>query len=420
MNSGNKRIAVIGAGVAGLLAAVHAAELGADVHLFEKMDRIGLKMGITGKGRCNLTNSAPIGEFIAKTPGNGKFLYSAYGRFSNTDLLALLRRWGMETVTERGGRVFPKSEDAQEVRRLFMRKLEEAGVTLHLSDPVHHILTEDGRAAGVETSRGTWAADAVILATGGKSYPRTGSTGDGYRMAAELGHTVTALRPALIPLVCSNAYCRELQGLSLRNVTLTVAAGGRRKASLLGEMIFTHFGISGPIVLSLSDQVSLWLSQGHAVTGEINLKPALSEEVLDRRILRDLAKFHLKQMRNALQELMPHRLIDVILHMSDIPPELPVSELTRHQRANLRYAVQHMPLSITGTRPIEEAIVTAGGISVKEIQSSTMESKLVAGLYFAGEVMDIHAFTGGYNLQAAFSTGWVAAESAAGQGGTYR
>lgn len=420
MNLENKRIAVIGAGVAGLLAAVHAAELGADVHLFEKMDRIGLKMGITGKGRCNLTNSAPIGEFIAKTPGNGKFLYSAYGRFSNTDLLALLRRWGMETVTERGGRVFPKSEDAQEVRRLFMRKLEEAGVTLHLSDPVHHILTEDGRAAGVETSRGTWAADAVILATGGKSYPRTGSTGDGYRMAAELGHTVTALRPALIPLVCSNAYCRELQGLSLRNVTLTVAAGGRRKASLLGEMIFTHFGISGPIVLSLSDQVSLWLSQGHAVTGEINLKPALSEEVLDRRILRDLAKFHLKQMRNALQELMPHRLIDVILHMSDIPPELPVSELTRHQRANLRYAVQHMPLSITGTRPIEEAIVTAGGISVKEIQSSTMESKLVAGLYFAGEVMDIHAFTGGYNLQAAFSTGWVAAESAAGHGGTYR
>lgn len=420
MNSGNKRIAVIGAGVAGLLAAVHAAELGADVHLFEKMDRIGLKMGITGKGRCNLTNSAPISEFIAKTPGNGKFLYSAYGRFSNTDLLDLLRRWGMETVTERGGRVFPKSEDAQEVRRLFMRKLEEAGVTLHLSDPVHHILTEDGRAAGVETSRGTWAADAVILATGGKSYPRTGSTGDGYRMAAELGHTVTALRPALIPLVCSNAYCRELQGLSLRNVTLTVAAGGRRKASLLGEMIFTHFGISGPIVLSLSNQVSLWLSQGHAVTGEINLKPALSEEVLDRRILRDLAKFHLKQMRNALQELMPHRLIDVILHMSDIPPELPVSELTRHQRANLRYAVQHMPLSITGTRPIEEAIVTAGGISVKEIQSSTMESKLVAGLYFAGEVMDIHAFTGGYNLQAAFSTGWVAAESAAGQGGPHR
>lgn len=415
MNSENKKIAVIGAGVAGLLAAVHAAELGAEVHLFEKMDRIGLKMGITGKGRCNLTNSAPIGDFIAKTPGNGKFLYSAYGRFSNVDLLELLRSWGMETVTERGGRVFPKSEDAQEVRHLFMRKLEETGVQLHLSDPVHHILTEGGRVSAVQTSRGVFPAEAVILATGGKSYPRTGSTGDGYRMAEELGHKVTVLRPALIPLVCSNAYCRELQGLSLRNVKLTVSAGGRRKAELQGEMIFTHFGISGPIVLSLSDQVSLWLSQGHAVTGEINLKPALSEEVLDKRILRDLAKFHLKQMRNALQELLPHRLIDVILHMSDIPSDLGVSELTKQQRANLRYALQHMPLTITGTRPIEEAIVTAGGVSVKEIRSSSMESKLVGGLYFAGEVMDIHAFTGGYNLQAAFSTGWTAAEYAAGK-----
>ncbi len=413
MNSENKTIAVIGAGVAGLLAAVHAAELGAEVHLFEKMDRVGLKMGITGKGRCNLTNSAPIEEFIGKTPGNGKFLYSAYRQFSNTDLLELLRRWGMETVAERGGRVFPKSEDAQEVRRLFMRKIEETGVHLHLSDPVHHILTEDGRVSAVETSRGTLPAAACILATGGKSYPRTGSTGDGYRMAAELGHKVTALRPALIPLVCANAYCKELQGLSLRNVALTVSAGGRRKAALQGEMIFTHFGISGPIVLSLSDQVSLWLSQGHEVSGEIDMKPALSEEVLDKRILRDLAKFHLKQMRNALQDLLPHRMIDVILRMSDIPPELPVAELTRHQRANLRYAIKHMPLAVTGTRPIEEAIVTAGGVSVKEIQSSTMESKLVGGLYLAGEVMDVHAFTGGYNLQAAFSTGWVAAESAA-------
>ena len=413
MNSENKTIAVIGAGVAGLLAAVHAAELGAEVYLFEKMDRVGLKMGITGKGRCNLTNSAPIEEFIGKTPGNGKFLYSAYRQFSNTDLLELLRRWGMETVAERGGRVFPKSEDAQEVRRLFMRKIEETGVHLHLSDPVHHILTEDGRVSAVETSRGTLPAAACILATGGKSYPRTGSTGDGYRMAAELGHKVTALRPALIPLVCANAYCKELQGLSLRNVALTVSAGGRRKAALQGEMIFTHFGISGPIVLSLSDQVSLWLSQGHEVSGEIDMKPALSEEVLDKRILRDLAKFHLKQMRNALQDLLPHRMIDVILRMSDIPPELPVAELTRHQRANLRYAIKHMPLAVTGTRPIEEAIVTAGGVSVKEIQSSTMESKLVGGLYLAGEVMDVHAFTGGYNLQAAFSTGWVAAESAA-------
>lgn len=413
MRSSGKKVAVVGAGVAGLLAAVHGAELGAEVHLFEKMDRVGLKMGITGKGRCNLTNSAPIGEFISRTPGNGKFLYSAYQAFSNTDLLDLLRSWGLETMVERGGRVFPQSEDAQEVRHLFMRRLKEAGVVLHLSDPVHHVQAEGGQVAAVITSRGTWPVDACILATGGKSYPRTGSTGDGYRMAAELGHTIRPLRPALIPLVCRETYCRDLQGLSLRNVKLTLTAGGRRRAELQGEMIFTHFGISGPIVLSLSDQASLWLSQGHGVSGEINLKPALSEEVLDRRILRDLAQYHLKQMRGALRELLPQRLIDVILHMSDIPPDLPASDLTRQQRMNLRYALQHMPLTITGTRPIEEAIVTAGGVSVKEIHASTMESKLVRGLYLAGEVIDIHAFTGGYNLQAAFSTGWVAAEHAA-------
>lgn len=412
MHSTNKKIAVIGGGVAGLLAAIHAAELGASVDLFEKMDRVGLKMGITGKGRCNLTNSAPMEEFIQKTPGNGKFLYSAYGKFTNTDLLSLFASWGLVTKNERGGRVFPKSDDAQEVRHMFMRQLEKAGVRLHLSEPVHRILSEDGAVRGVETSHGTYPAGAVILTTGGRSYPRTGSTGDGYRMAEALGHKIVPTRPALIPLVCKESYCKELQGLSLKNVMLSASAGGRRKASQFGEMIFTHFGISGPIVLSLSDKVSAWLSQGHPVSAEINLKPALSEEVLDKRILRDLEKFHLKQMGNALAELLPSRLIAVILHMSDIDPALPVSELTKGKRMNLRYALQHMPLTVTGTRPIEEAIVTAGGVSVKEIQSSTMESKKVKGLYFAGEVMDIHAFTGGFNMQAAFSTGYVAAENA--------
>lgn len=410
----NKHIVVIGAGVAGLLAAIHAAKLGASVDLFEKMNRVGLKMGITGKGRCNLTNAAPMEEFIQKTPGNGKFLYSAYDRFTNEDLLALFHQWGLETKVERGGRVFPVSDDAQEVRHMFMRELERHGVVLHLSEPVHQILTDQGRVTGVQTSFCEMKADAVILTTGGRSYPRTGSTGDGYRMAEALGHTIVPIRPALIPLVCKEEYCKNLQGLSLKNVTLTVSAGGRRKASQFGEMMFTHFGITGPIVLMLSDSVSKWLMQGHEVIGEINLKPALSEEVLDKRILRDLSKFHLKQMGNALSELMPARLIEVILKLSDISKDLPVAELTRYQRMNLRYAIQHMPLSITGTRPIDEAIVTAGGISVKEIQSSTMESKLVKGLYFGGEVMDIHAFTGGFNLQAAFSTGWVAAESACG------
>ena len=413
MRSMNK-VVVVGAGVAGLMAAIRAAECGAHVTLLEKMDRVGLKMGITGKGRCNLTNAAPIVDFIEKTPGNGRFLYSAYQKFSNQDLLSLLGSWGLETVTERGGRVFPKSEDAQEVRHLFMKKLSAAGVDLHLEEPVRSVMQADGHVTGVRTARGTYAADAVIVTTGGASYPRTGSTGDGYRMAEALGHTIRTIRPALIPFVCKETYCKELQGLSLKNVTLSVTAGGRRKAAQMGEMLFTHFGVSGPIVLMLSDAVSLWLSQGHAVTAEINLKPALSEETLDARILRDLETHHGKQMKNALVDLLPQRLIQVILRLSDIPEDLPTASLSKHLRINLRYSLQHMPLTVTATRPLEEAIVTAGGVSVKEVEAATMASKLVQGLYFAGEVLDIHAYTGGYNLQAAFSTGFVAGTSAAG------
>ncbi len=413
MRSMNK-VVVVGAGVAGLMAAIRAAECGAHVTLLEKMDRVGLKMGITGKGRCNLTNAAPIVDFIEKTPGNGRFLYSAYQKFSNQDLLSLLGSWGLETVTERGGRVFPKSEDAQEVRHLFMKKLSAAGVDLHLEEPVRSVMQADGHVTGVRTARGTYAADAVIVTTGGASYPRTGSTGDGYRMAEALGHTIRTIRPALIPFVCKETYCKELQGLSLKNVTLSVTAGGRRKAAQMGEMLFTHFGVSGPIVLMLSDAVSLWLSQGHAVTAEINLKPALSEETLDARILRDLETHHGKQMKNALVDLLPQRLIQVILRLSDIPEDLPAASLSKHLRINLRYSLQHMPLTVTATRPLEEAIVTAGGVSVKEVEAATMASKLVQGLYFAGEVLDIHAYTGGYNLQAAFSTGFVAGTSAAG------
>ena len=371
-------------------------------------------MGITGKGRCNLTNNAPIMDFIAMTPGNGRFLFSAYKRFNNMDLLSLFHTWGLETKVERGGRIFPASDDAQEVRHLFVRLLHEKQVDVHLSEPVLHIQTKKGCAAGVVTGKGTYEADAVILATGGKSYPRTGSTGDGYRLAGELGHTVTKIRPALIPLVCAEPYCRELQGLSLKNVTLALAAGGRRKSEAFGEMIFTHFGISGPIVLTQSDVVTLWLSQGYQVTGYIDLKPALTEEVLDQRILRDLQKFRLKQMGNALSELLPRRLIDAVLKLADIPAEIPAAALKKAQRIHLRQTIKKLPLTITKARPIEEAIVTAGGISTKEVNSSTMESKIVRGLYLAGEVLDVHAFTGGYNLQAAFSMGRIAALSAAG------
>lgn len=412
MSSTAKRIAVVGGGVAGLLAAVTAAGAGAEVLLFEKMPKVGLKMGITGKGRCNLTNSAPIMDFIAKTPGNGKFLYSAYEKFDNEDLLRLFHSWGLATKVERGGRVFPQSDDAQEVRHLFMDLLKKEKVRLHLEEPVRHIINDQGRAAGVVTDKGRYPADAVILTTGGASYPRTGSTGDGYAMARELGHKVTTIRPALIPLVCSELYCRELQGISLKNVTLSVDGGGRRKAEEFGKMIFTHFGISGPIVLSLSDKVSLWISQGHAVKGYIDLKPALTQDVLDKRVLRDLEKYHLKQMAGALVDLMPHRMIDTILALAEIPRDLPVSELKKGQRLALVQAMKKMPLTIVGTRPISEAIVTAGGVSVKEVNPSTMESKIIKHLYLAGEVLDIHAYTGGYNLQAAFSTGHLAALSA--------
>ena len=412
MSSTNKKIAIIGGGVAGLLAAVTAADAGAKVSLFEKMPKVGLKMGITGKGRCNITNSAPIMDFIAKTPGNGKFLYSAYEAFSNEDLLDLLHSYGLVTKVERGGRVFPASDDAQEVRHLFMKLLRDKKVDLHLEEPVSHIVVIDGEAKGVVTVKGRYDTDAVILCTGGASYPRTGSTGDGYRMAKEVGHKVTTIRAALIPLVCQEEWCKELQGLSLKNVTLSLDGGGRRKGEEFGEMLFTHFGITGPIVLSLSDKASLWLSQGHGVTGSIDLKPALTQEVLDKRVLRDLEKHHLKQMAGALQELMPHRMIDVVLQLAGIPRDLPVSELKKAQRVSLVQTMKSMKLTITGTRPLEEAIVTAGGVSVKEVNPSTMESKKVKHLYLAGEVLDIHAFTGGYNLQAAFSTGHMAAVSA--------
>ena len=308
--------------------------------------------------------------------------------------------------------MFPASDDAQEVRHLFMKILEREKVDLHLNEPVTHLLREEGRVTGVMTSKGQYSADAVIVTTGGASYPRTGSTGDGYGMAGEVGHKVTRIRPALIPLVCAESFCKALQGISLKNVTLSVDGGGRRKAEEFGEMLFTHFGVSGPIVLSLSDKVSLWLSQGHKVTGSIDLKPALTEEVLDKRVLRDLEKYHLKQMAGALSDLMPHRMIDIVLAMAGIPRELPASDLKKGDRLRLVHTLKNMKLTITGTRPVEEAIVTAGGVSVKEINPSTMESKLVKNLYFAGEVLDVHAFTGGYNLQAAFSTGHLAALSA--------
>lgn len=411
MNSINKKIAVVGAGVAGMMASVICARQGAKVILFEKMDRIGLKMGITGKGRCNITNSCPIMEFIEKTPGNGKFLYSAYKNFSNTDLLSMLHEWGLKTVTERGGRVFPQTQSAQTVRHFFMRKIEEANVDLHLKEPVTRIFSKDGKVEKIFTEKGVYDVDAVIVCTGGKSYPRTGSTGDGYRIAKELGHKISTIRPALIPLVCKEEYCKTMQGLSLKNVNLTIKCK-KKKYEAFGEMLFTHFGISGPIVLSLSDTASLLLQKEDSLKAYIDLKPALSQEVLDKRILRDFEKFRLKQISTVMKELLPSKMIDAVLEISGVSLDLVVSEVKKAQRLSLVRTIKAFPLTIIDTRPIEEAIVTAGGVSIKEVNSSTMESKKVKNLYFAGEVLDIHAFTGGFNIQAAFSTGYTAAMNA--------
>lgn len=408
-----RNIVVIGGGCAGQMAAYAAQTAGARVILLEKMPQLGLKMGITGKGRCNLTNAAPMEELIRQTPGNGKFLYSAYHTFTNTDLLSLLASWGVKTKVERGGRVFPESDSAQEVRRAFRTALTKAGVEIHTEASVREIHRE-GTAFEVITAERTWPAAAVIMTTGGASYPQTGSDGSGHALAKGLGHTLIPLRPSLIPLVCEEAWCKALQGLSLRNVELTLQIDGKAKQTLRGEMLFTHFGVSGPIVLRLSDAASRALQKNRKVTLSLNVKPALAPEVLDARLRRDLGKNHLQQMSNALRDLLPQRLIAPMLQAAEIENDVKAAELSRAQRLRLGQTLQNLSLTVTGTRPLREAIVTAGGISTKEVNPKTMESKIVPGIYFAGEILDVHAFTGGYNLQAAFSTGYLAGISAAG------
>ena len=410
MSSGNKTICIIGGGVAGLLAAVTAADEGASVKLFEKMSKVGLKMGITGKGRCNLTNSAPIMDFIAKTHGNGKFLYSAYEKFNNEDLLDLLHGWGLKTKVERGGRVFPASDDAQEVRHLFMDLLRKKKVELHLDESVTRILTKDGEVSGIVTDKGSYGAGAVILCTGGSSYPRTGSTGDGYRMARELGHTVTPCFPALVPVNTKEDWCRTLQGLSLKNVTFTVKDGKKKLYEDFGEMLFTHFGISGPLVLSASSKIVKKLDK-NPLSAFIDLKPALTDEQLDARLLRDFSQEKNKQFKNALNGLFPARLAEQIVILSGINPDKEVNAITKEERAHLVSLTKNLPLTILSVRSYNEAIITQGGVKVQEVQPKTMESKLVQGLYFAGELLDIDALTGGYNLQLAWSTGSLVGDS---------
>lgn len=406
-----KRVVVIGGGAAGLMAAVIAGREGAKVTLLEKMNYVGKKMGITGKGRCNITNACDMSDFIKNTPGNGKFLYGAYERFTNEDLLQLLHDAGLETKVERGGRVFPASDSALDVRNTFMKLMKHYGVDVHLEEPVKKLLIDDGVVTGVVTDKETYHADAVVIATGGKSYPATGSTGDGYILAAQVGHKITDIRPSLVPIVTEESWVKDLMGLSLRNVELSVVAKNKVQAKMFGEMMFTHFGITGPIVLSLSHTVGKLLRKKNIGTIglDINLKPALSPETLDKRLQKDFDLYSKKQLINGMKDLLPSRLIPLIIELAGIDPQKPINQISKEERQQIGYMLQHMPLTVKGLRPVEEAIVTAGGISLKEFNPKTMESKLVKGLYGAGEVLDIDAFTGGYNLQAAFSTGYVAA-----------
>ena len=403
------KIVVVGAGPAGMMAAIKAAENGASVVLLEKMKRAGKKMLITGKGRCNITNVAEVPELIKNIPGNGKFLNSCIRAFDNEDVQYFFNGIEVPTKVERGGRVFPVSDKAADVVDAMVLQLHELGVKLYTEVKVSEILVQGNKAVGVKTDDGQkFEAEAVILATGGSSYPGTGSTGDGYKMADKIGHKVVTPLPALVPLELEEEWVKDLQGLSLRNVRVTLFADEKKIMDIFGEMLFTHFGVSGPIILSLSRKTAQLLEEGSFVELMIDLKPALSFEQLDARVLRDFEKYQRKEMKNALKDLLPGRLIPPILDGAYIEPDRMVNSITKEERHRLINVLKGLLVTVTKTRPIAEAIVTAGGVDVKEINPKTMESKLIKNLYFAGEVVDVDAYTGGYNLQAAFSMGAAA------------
>jgi predicted Rossmann fold flavoprotein len=397
------------------MAAVSAAEHGGQVVILEKMKNAGKKLLITGKGRCNITNACSIEELIKNMPGNGSFLHSTFNAFDNNDMIAFLNKWGLETKTERGGRVFPASDKARDVVAVFEKALKSLNVKIETEKPATKIVAGEGKIGGVMTADGKiYHGKTVILAAGGATYPLTGSNGDSYRLAAKTGHTIVPLKPSLVPLETAEEWVKELQGLSLKNVSATIFAGNQKKIGEdFGEMIFTHYGISGPIILSLSKAAAEYLDKGQQVSVEINLKPALTSEVLDKRIQRDFEKFSRKQIKNSLHELLPAKLREVVADLAFLNPEKQISQITREERARLLETIRRLTLTVTKTRPLSEAIVTAGGVTTKEINAKTMESKILEGLYFAGEVIDVDGYTGGFNLQTAFSTGYVAGRSAA-------
>lgn len=407
-----KHIIVVGGGAAGMMAAISAARYGARVTLFEKNERLGKKLRITGKGRCNVTNDCELQEFLQNVPTNPRFLYAAMNRFSTADTKTFFEEAGVPLKTERGKRVFPVSDKAQDIVDALAKLLRKEGVEV-VFEKVTSLLCEDGRAIGVKTEKGIYAADSVIVCTGGMSYKQTGSDGDGYRFAKAVGHSVTPLVPSLVPLVSDDRCCPRMQGLSLRNVSLKVInlENGKSIYEDFGEMMFTHFGLTGPLVLSASAHIPEIFPGKYAV--ELDLKPALDMKTLDTRILRDFAKFVNRDFANSLSELLPLKMVDVIVERSGIDPHKKVNSVTKEERHALCELLKHFRVGISGFRPINEAIITKGGISVKEITPGTMESKLMRELYFAGEVLDVDAYTGGFNLQIAFSTAVLAGESAA-------
>ncbi len=402
------KVIVVGGGPAGIMAAGIAAQNGNEVVLLEKNERLGKKLLISGKGRCNITNDAEIEELIQNTPGNGNFLYSAFYTFSNQDLIAFFNALGLETKIERGGRVFPVSDSSRDVLHALQLFLNKNNVKVVTEAPVKRIIAENGKIVGVERMNGSiMEADSVILAVGGMSYPGTGSTGDGYEMAQKLGHTITPLKPSLVPLVTQEEWIKELQGLSLKNISVSFKnSNGKEIYNDFGEMLFTHFGVSGPVILSASRHLLSYDFKNIKLI--IDLKPALSEEKLDERIQRDFEKYSRKQFKNSLDDLLPQKLIPVVIRLSEIVPEKPVHQVKKEERRRLVQLLKGLETTITGARPIKEAIVTAGGVKTNEINPSTMESKKVKGLFFAGEIIDVDAYTGGFNLTIAFSTGYLA------------
>jgi len=406
MTDTQTRVIVVGGGASGLMAAGMAAKRGLQVMLLERNATVGRKLRISGKGRCNLTNETDVPGLEKQIPSNPKFLRPAFYRFTPKDTMAFFEALGVPLKTERGGRVFPESDNADDVICALEAFCGEAGVDIRTNTTVKHLLTEGGRVTGVTTEDGvSYMADAVILAAGGSSYPGTGSRGDGFRMAKEVGHAIVQPQPSLVPLETVESWPLEAQGLSLRNVAMTTfSPEGKKLRSELGEMIFTHFGVSGPLVLSASRQVA----QRPGSTLVIDLKPGLDEETLDARIVRDFAERSNKQFVNALDALLPLSMIPIIVHLSGIPERIPVHQITREQRLKLAHLLKHLTVTVKKARPFSEAIVTMGGVSTKEIDPNTLESKRVPGLYFTGEVIDVDAYTGGFNLQIAWSTGALA------------